>query len=69
MDYRPGKITRPLQESFGMCNRESLAFWTIIMAEYPLRYVREMSIVLYTNPSKRLPVLSGEDHEHTQPDA
>lgn len=62
MDYRPGKIKRPLQESFGMSLDESLAFWGHIMAEYPLRYVREMSILLYSN-RQSLVSSEGESNE------
>ena len=42
-------VTRPNQERFDMTQRESMAFWVMIIAEYSHRYVRENSILLYNN--------------------
>lgn len=46
-------IKRPNQERFDMTMEENMAFWLMIIAEYPHRYVRENSTLLYNNSMVR----------------
>lgn len=40
---------KPNHERFDMTTEEQIAFWMIVIPEYPHRAVREKSLMLYNN--------------------